>query len=294
MIYHTYHPSAPPASELADRLGLKRARLGEWRGTCPACGYPSAAVLSERGGRALLWCSSCADRAALAAALRGAAGGSLPAHRAERLPRLERADRAARIARAVAIWSGAEPITPDCPAALYLARRRIEHIATSAALRWRNDVPHPNGGRRIALLAAVSGADGNFQGLQRVFLKPDGTKADVEPQKASLGVIAGGAVRLQTASTELAIAEGIESAAAASALLNLPAWAAVSCGNLGNSLILPETIRSVTIAVDRDPAGERAARAAATRWQREGRAVRLATPRENGKDFNTLAMEGVR
>ncbi|MGC8525250.1 MAG: DUF7146 domain-containing protein [Acidibrevibacterium sp.] len=51
-------------------------------------------------------------------------------------------------------------------------------------------------GRRIALLAAVPGGDGSFAGLQRVLLKPDGTKADIEPVKASLGVIAGGAARL--------------------------------------------------------------------------------------------------
>ncbi len=73
-----YHHRPPPATEIAARLGLRRSRPGEWRGTCPACGYASAAVLTERGGRPLLWCSSCADRAALGAALRQAAGGTLP------------------------------------------------------------------------------------------------------------------------------------------------------------------------------------------------------------------------
>lgn len=293
MQHHLYPASQFGTTEIAARLGLKRARPGEWRGTCPACSYRESAVLDTRQGRPLLWCSSCADKTALAAALRQAAGGTLPAPRAERLPRLERGDRDARIERALAVWNGGEPIEPDCPAAKYLERRRILHVANSPALRWRRDTPHPGGGRRIALIAAVTGADGNFAGVQRVFLKPDGKKADIEPQKASLGMIAGGAVRLQDCSEELVIGEGIESAAAAGALLNLPAWAAVSCGNLANSMILPAEIRTVVIAVDRDPAGERAAREAWRRWTAEGRALRFLKPSAAGTDAaDILAARG--
>lgn len=283
-----YHRPALPATEIAAMLGLHRAGHG-WRGNCPCCGYPDALALDVREGRPLLWCASCNDRAGLARLLRDAGGGTLlPADRPERLPRLHRADRAARIERAAAIWRGAEEIDDGTPAAKYLERRRISHVMGSPALRWRADVPHPAGGRHIALLAAVSGADGTLAGIQRVFLKLDGSKADIEPVKASIGVIAGGAVRLQPASDELTIGEGIESSAAAGALLNLPAWAAVSCGNLAKSLILPPGIRAVTIAADHDAPGLRAAETAWRRWRSEGRECRIVKPVAPDKDFNDL------
>lgn len=278
-----YHRLAPPATEIASRLGLHRAGRG-WRGDCPICQYKQSLALDVKDGRPVIWCASCQDSAGLAVALRAAAGGSLPADRPARLPRLDRADRAARIERAAAIWDGASPIEQDTPAAKYLKLRRISHVMRSPALRWRRDTPHPSGGRRIALLAAITSHDGKFSGLQRIFLKPDGSKADCEPTKASLGVIAGGAVRLQECSTELVIGEGIETAAAAGALLGKPAWSAVSCGNLGRSLTLPASVRSVVIAVDNDMAGLRAAREGWRRWKSEGRAVKFLKPTASGAD----------
>ena len=279
-----YHHAAPPATEIAARLGLRRSRPGEWRGVCPACSYPGAGVLTERHGRPLLWCASCQDRAALAAVLRAAAGGVLPAPRPERLPRWNRADRAARIERAAAIWSGAENIEQDTPAGRYLARRKIEHVMRSPALRWRRDTPHPSGGRHLALLARIDAPDGKFAAIQRVFLKLDGSKADIEPVKASIGVIAGGAVRLQECSTELVIGEGIETAAAAGAILGVPSWSAISAGNLARSLILPPGIRAIVIAADHDAPGLRAAEEAGLRWRDEGRSVRIIRAARPGTD----------
>lgn len=283
-----YLDPAQNASSIAARLGLHRAGRG-WRGTCPACGYAGALALDEHEGRPLLWCASCGDRAVMARLLRNA--GALPPARPERLPRLDRADPDARRRRALALWDGAMPIAPSCPAALYLARRRIGHAAGSPALRWRSDVPHPSGGRRIALIARIDGPDGALQGVQRIYLDRDGNKADCEPVKASLGIVAGGAVRSQTCSTELAIAEGIESAASAGAILGLPAWSAISAGNLARSMILPAEIRNVTIAADADEPGLRAAEAALRRWRAEGRTVRIVKAAIYGRDFNDLATD---
>lgn len=279
-----YRKPAPNASEIAARLGLHRAGRG-WRGTCAACGYRESLALDEREGRPLLWCASCGDRDAMARLVRDA--GGLPERRA-RLLRLDRADPDARRRRARAVWDGGEALTSNCPAGLYLARRRIEHVINSPALRWRRDVPHPAGGRRIALIARIDGPDGALQGVHRIFLKPDGSKADVEPQKASLGNVTGGAVRLQSCSAELAVAEGLESAAAAGVILGLPAWAAISAGNLARGMILPVEIRSVVIAADHDGPGLRAAEDAATRWRDEGRAVRIIRASESGHDANDV------
>jgi hypothetical protein len=48
--------------------------------------------------------------------------------------------------------------------------------------------------------------------------------------------------------------------------------------------VLPAIVRSVVIAVDRDPSGERAAREAGSRWTAEGRRVRFLMPNAAGQD----------
>ena len=50
----------------------------------------------------------------------------------------------------------------------------------------------------------------------------------------------------------LVIGEGIESSASAGRLMGLPAWAAVSAGNLAKGLVLPSEARRVVIAADPD------------------------------------------
>jgi hypothetical protein len=91
---------------------------------------------------------------------------------------------------------------------------------------------------------------------------------------------------------ELVIGEGIETSASAGLLLGLPAWAAVSASNLAGGVALPGSIRRVLIAADRDAAGQDAARAAVSRFRREGRTVRKATPNEGRGDFNDIKLAG--
>jgi hypothetical protein len=99
-------------------------------------------------------------------------------------------------------------------------------------LRFHPDCPHPEGGRLPALIAAVTDADGGFLAIHRTFLTHDGRKADVDPPRATLGPYWGGAVRLDPLAPELVVGEGVESSASAGRLLGLPAWAALSAGNL--------------------------------------------------------------
>jgi phage/plasmid primase-like uncharacterized protein len=142
------------------------------------------------------------------------------------------------------------------------------------------------------MVAQVQDVRGEFVAVHRTYLRADGSgKANLEPAKASLGPIWGGAIRIDPVSEELLIGEGIESSASAGLLLNLPAWAAVSAGNLRKGLILPSEVRAVVIAADADPPGESAAAEAAARWQAEGRRVRIATPNQQGQDFNDLLRE---
>ena len=89
----------------------------------------------------------------------------------------------------------------------------------------------------------------------------------------------------------MVVGEGLETTASAAAILELPGWAAIACGNLGRNMQLPELVKAVTVAADHDRPGQRAAGRAAERWRLEGRTVRVAVPNKAGADFNDVLLE---
>lgn len=278
---------------VAITLGLRRAGR-EWRGACPACGYTTSFTLSRgKEGRALGWCASCQDNSGVAAALRAVGAGDGPEWHND-CPHEGHAARevqnARKQARALALWNSSVPAVGTI-AEEYLSRRGLPGLAASPALRFRGDCRHPAGETLPAVVAAVTGASGATVAVHRTYLSAGGNgKADIEPAKASLGPVMGGAIRLAPVSSELVIGEGIESSASAGILLGLPAWSALSAGNLAARLMLPKEVRSVVIAADPDLAGLTAAANAAARWRVEGRTVRIAVPDEYDNDFNDLLM----
>jgi putative DNA primase/helicase len=280
------------AEDIAAHLGLKRYPRS-WRGRCPARGYASTfSVRAGREGRALLFCASCRDRDALAQAVALASGQDRPSD--PRADRDEVARRQRSQDRALALWSGSDSLL-GTSAAKYLVGRRLNALTVSPALRFRADTPHPEDGRYPALIALIQNADGVPIAIHRTFLTRDGRKANVGPGKASLGPTWGGAIRLQAIDPDkpLVIGEGIETSASAGLLLGLPAWAAISAGNLAKGLELPSQVRRIVIAADPDDAGRGAARAAWFRWCAEGREVKIAVPDGTG-DFNDLVCEETR
>jgi putative DNA primase/helicase len=268
--------------DLVVRFGLKRAGR-DWRGICPACGYGNGAfvVSTTRGGAVVGWCASCQDRDAIHHLIGGVSPPPADAAR-------ETANTARGADRALALWRGSSPMI-GTPAAVYLARRGLPNLSNNHTLRFRLDTPYPQGGRLPAMLAGVSNPTGAMVAVHRTFLTLGGRKASVEPAKASLGPIWGGAIRLDVVdpARSLVIGEGVETAASAGLLMGLPAWAAITAGNLGKGLILPPEVRRVVIAVDPDNAGRIAATEAGERWTAEGREVRFAIPDGTG-DFNDL------
>jgi putative DNA primase/helicase len=206
----------------------------------------------------------------------------------------ETAKRQRRQDRALALWRGSESVR-GTPAERYLISRGLPALADSAALRFRADTPHPEGGRLPALIALVSGSDGEPVAVHRTYVTRDGRKSSAEPVKCSLGPVWGGAICLHDLdpARPLVIAEGIETAGSAGLLMALPAWAAICAGNLAKGLVLPPEARRVVIAADPDDAGRKAARDAWTRWAAEGREVRVALP-NGADDFNELLKAGAR
>ena len=271
-------------TEIVRQLNLKRSGR-TWRGTCPACGYRAAFSLSiRRDGRPIGWCASCQDRDAITRAISG-----------ETLPRLTPTDSAhdadAKVRstdRAITLWNGSQPAIGTL-AETYLTGRGLANLAASGAIRFGVDTWHPNRKRYPAMIALVSDIAGEPIAVQRTYLTHDGRKAKVDPVRATIGPYWGGMIRLHEhePNRPLVIGEGTESSASAGRLMGLPAWAAVSAGNLAKGLVLPPHVRRIVIAADPDQPGCDAARYAWIRWTAEGREVRIATPDGVG-DFNDL------
>jgi putative DNA primase/helicase len=278
------------ARDLADRLGLK-AYPRSWRGRCPSCDYASG-TFSIRAGRdssARLYCANGCTADELAATVARATGLPPPVRQPDGG---QAAKRERNLERGLSLWRGSEPAVGTL-ADKHLRARGLPELAASAALRFRGDTPHPEGGRLPAMIALVTDVAERPLWIHRTYLARDGSKATVEPAKASLGPIWGGAIQLDplAANRLLVIGEGIESSASAGRLMGLPAWAAISAGNLAKGLLLPPDARGIVIAADPDQAGRDAARDAWLRWTKEGRTVQIATPNGSG-DFNDLLLAG--
>lgn len=196
------------------------------------------------------------------------------------------------------------------PAAAYLAGRGIDLAELGRqprSLRYHPALPNAESGRSWpALVAAITEASGVHVATHRTWLAmAEGgswTKAPLRDAKMTLGSYAGGCIRLwrgasgkslaqAPAGEAVAIAEGIETAlSVVLAAPELRVLCAVSLANMGR-IVLPETVRTVTLCADNDgdnPAAARALQRAVEHFAAEGRAVRIARPPAGLKDFNDV------
>lgn len=203
-----------------------------------------------------------------------------------------RAQAEKRARQAHRVWQETQPIY-NTIAETYLRGRGI-NCPLSPTLRFHPGAWHgPTAQRLPAMVALIEGV-ADFS-IHRTYLLPDGSgKAEVSPNKAMLGPVAGGAVRLSNAGPTLVVAEGIETALSLlSGLLKRPAtvWGALSAGNMTN-LKLPDAPGRLTIAVDGDEAGNKAAQALAQRAHALGWHVSLL-PAPDGQDWNDILTSAV-
>ena len=148
---------------------------------------------------------------------------------------------------------------------------------------------HPTRSALPALLAAISGPDGQITAVHRIYLRPNGLgKADVPQPKMTRGRLRDGACRLAPADHELGLAEGVETGLSAMELYRIPVWAA--CGSRMAAVAIPENIRRLIIFADRGTAGVMAAERAAAAHEGQQREVAIVYPPAPHKDWNDLAV----
>jgi DNA primase len=191
------------------------------------------------------------------------------------------------------LWDGAGDLRGTL-GEKYLRGRGLDP-PLSPVLRFAPRCWNRETGRKLpAILARVDGPDGSFIAVHRIWLSPDGRKADLREPKWSLGSTSGGAVRLAPAGPELAIAEGIENALTIITAKGMPAWSVVSKGGF-KSVALPAAVRAVLIVADNDANGhgQAAARSAGERWAAEGKRVRFVVPEGAGEDINDVLRRGL-
>ncbi|MFN3958044.1 MAG: toprim domain-containing protein [Tepidimonas ignava] len=159
------------------------------------------------------------------------------------------------------VWNESVPLSEHRaePARLYLARRGIS-VSSPPTLRFHPSLAYYDGDKRIgeypAIIAMVSGAQGNPVTIHRTYLTKDGKKAPVESPKKLMSYpkdrkIVGGAIRLVPAGPVLAVAEGLETALAVLEGTGLPVWCAVNAYLLEHFDPPPE-VRRVIVFADKD------------------------------------------
>ena len=276
-------------------LGIDSQYLRNKHGACPACQGKDRYRFDDKEGRGTWYCSHCGsgdgfkllqrvygwdfkDAAKEVDRIVGTvAAGAIAQERTEE-SKLEALRAACKASRTV---------TKGDPVWLYL-NRRLGIDMVPADIRFHPGMPHIEGATYPVMLSIMRYPDGKAASIHRTYLTSSGQKAPVEhPKKFMQGKpLHTAAVRLGTAGEKIGIAEGIETALAASRRFLTPVWAAANAVLL-EAWVPPVGVKEVLIAGDNDASytGQSAAFALARRLARDGYAVEIQIPEAKGKDW---------
>jgi putative DNA primase/helicase len=188
------------AAEIAAALGGARREGSSWRCRCPVHGGRSLTMRDGRDTLLIRCWGGCVTRDVLAELRRlglmaGGRDGTGPARVTIRSD--GRADTARRIALAQQLWDAAQEAHRG-PVMRYLTERGIT-IPIPQSLRYAPAMRRPEGSYGPAMVARIDDVDGRLIGLHRTWLARDPAGAWRRFDRASLGPIGGGAVRLAPA-----------------------------------------------------------------------------------------------
>lgn len=282
-------------------FGVPESALRDRHGPCPLCGGTDRFRWDNQDGRGTYICNACGagDGMKLAMEFTGEDFktvasridqmlGNIKFDGTPQRPRMSGEDRRRMLRE---IWSNSQPIAKGDLVDGYLASRNLEEPTYPGTLRFAPALRDGEGGVRPAMIAAVGiyGAP-RFVSIHRTFLKPDGSgKAEMaSPRKLTPGELPDGACVSLSEYTGgvLGIAEGIETAMAASIMYEMPVWSALN-STLLKKWLPPDGCEEVVIFADNDlnHAGQASAHELAHRLSAKGTTAQVMVPEEPGTDF---------
>jgi putative DNA primase/helicase len=177
-------------------------------------------------------------------------------------------------------------LRPDDDAHRYLTSRGITRMPM---IGLHPGMPYWDGQKSLGvfpvMIASSRNTEGTIVALHRTYLQ-DGRKAPVPNPKKSIGPILGTALRLYPAADIMGVAEGIETACAASKLFHMPTWAALNAGEMERFTPDP-IVKELHIFADNDASftGQMAANKLAHRLSLSGLHCFVHVPDAVGTDW---------
>ena len=188
------------------------------------------------------------------------------------------------------LWSAARPIEGS-PAEAYLRSRGL--APTASDLRYHPRTPYGQGTQAIfrpAMLAAVRD-DSGLVAVHRTFLDLSPARlADLPLPKRALGRPGQGAVRLRPPHERmLGLAEGVETAMAATELTGVPCWATLGTERFAH-VALPASVTQLILFLDNDSGGRRAEKLAREAHCGTNVEIEARYPQTRGADWNDVLL----
>lgn len=304
---------------MSERLDVRQIAQGRWRsilavmgmderalsgkhGPCPMCGGRDRFRFDDKDGRGTFYCSGCGagDGVQLAMGVTGQSFRDVAAE-VERIagtvkPSTTKPDRSDedKLNALRRAFRESRPIEREDEAYRYLAGRGLRLYDLPESVRTHPGMQYRDGGAVLGtfavMLATVTDAIGRAVSMHRTYIQ-DGRKAPVPaPKKLMQGLpLAGAAIRLTPLSRTLGIAEGIETALAASELFEVPVWSCISTSGI-ETFEPPEGVEHIIIFADNDAnfAGQAAAYRAAHRLALKGYEMEVIVPPEPGDWLDEL------
>lgn len=284
-------------SGILSSYGLNDKQLSKKHTACPMCGGKDRFRFTDYKGNGEWICNQCGSGSGFDLVMR--MFGMDFKQLAEELkpivahfkPRQadEKKDAEKVRAQLHSLFKGAtrEVITP------YLKNRGV---TVSPDVWYHPNMLHFHDGVRsfhFGMIGVVSNPIGEAIAAHRTYLTRSGMKANVPDAKKmtnAIESISGGAIRLFQHQGILGIAEGIETACAATQMFGIPTWAAISANGL-EKFVAPEGVTHLVIFGDNDSnfVGQDAAYALAKRY---AQIAEVRIPEKAGTDWADILKGG--
>lgn len=276
-------------------FGVEENFLRNKHGECPMCGGKDRYRFDDKEGSGSYYCNQCGsgngmdllmavtgmDFKTAAKAVDEIVGNvEFKEPKPKRDPRI----------RLNAIRAALKPVDGICPVRRYLRSRGLKPVQMT---RRHPSLEYYQDGQVIgkypAMVHVFQAPDGQPLTYHITYLTDAGDKAPLNPARKVMTPVkslSGGAIRLFAPAVTMGIAEGIETALAASEKYGIPVWAAYSA-TLLERWEPPACAQHVVVFADNDSSftGQAAGFALAKRLKRDGYSVKVEIPQAQDTDF---------